>query len=115
MTLRLIPLNSIPIIKPGDDLAGLIISGLTQTQIALESGDILIIAQKIVSKSEDRFVNLTSVSPSRRAVDLAPQIDKDARLIELVLQESKSIIRFRPGTIIVEHRLGYRSWSEANY
>lgn len=85
----------------------MIISGLSQTQIALESGDILVIAQKIVSKSEDRFVSLTSVSPSRRAMDLAPQIDKDARLIELILQESKSILRFRPGTIIVEHRLGF--------
>ena len=107
MTLQLTPLNGIPIIKPGDDLAGLIISGLTRTQITLESGDILVIAQKIVSKSEDRFVNLASVSPSKRAVELAPQIDKDARLIELVLQESKSILRFRPGTIIVEHRLGF--------
>lgn len=85
----------------------MIISGLTRTQIALESGDILVIAQKIVSKSENRFVNLSSVSPSRRARDLAPQIDKDARLIELVLQESKSILRLRPGTIIVEHRLGF--------
>jgi len=107
LTLQLTPLIDVPIIKPGDDLSGLIISGLTRTQIALESGDILVIAQKIVSKSEDRLVNLTSVSPSRRAVDLAPQIDKDARLIELILQESKSILRFRPGTIIVEHRLGF--------
>jgi len=107
LTLQLTPLNGIPIIKPGDDLAGLIISGLTRTQIALESGDILVIAQKIVSKSENRFVNLTSVSSSKRAEDLAPQIDKDARLIELILRESKSILRLRPGTIIVEHRLGF--------
>ena len=107
MTLKLTPLPGIPIIKQGDDLAALIISSLARAQIILESGDILVIAQKIVSKSENRFVNLTSVSPSKRAVDLASQIDKDARLIELILQESKSILRFRPGTIIVEHRLGF--------
>lgn len=107
MTLTLSPLPGIPIVNPGDDLASLIIFALERQQIELEGGDILVLAQKIVSKSEDRFVNLASVSPSRKALDLGEQVDKDARLMELIIQESKSILRTRPGTIIVEHRLGF--------
>jgi coenzyme F420-0:L-glutamate ligase/coenzyme F420-1:gamma-L-glutamate ligase len=75
----------------------------------LADGDILVIAQKIISKSEDRFVNLNDISPSERAIELAQHVDKDARLIELVIEESKSILRYRSGTIIVEHRLGFVS------
>lgn len=107
MQLKLTPLADIPIVKPGDDLADLIISALKHAGMHLEGGDILVIAQKIVSKSEDRFVNLTMVSPSSTALDLAEKIDKDARLLELILQESKSVLRYRPGTIIVEHKLGF--------
>ncbi len=107
MTLTLTPLADFPIIKPGDDLADLILKGIYRTQIELISGDILVIAQKIISKSENRFVNLRSVSPSQEATELAHQIGKDPCLIELVLQESKSVLRYRPGTIIVEHRLGF--------
>ncbi|MGB5843445.1 MAG: coenzyme F420-0:L-glutamate ligase [Anaerolineales bacterium] len=107
MTLTLTPLPGIPIVNPGDDLASLIISALERIQIDLEAGDILVLAQKIVSKSEDRFINLAAVSPSRKALALGEQVDKDARLIELILQESKSILRTRLGTIIVEHRLGF--------
>ena len=107
LTLTLTPLPGIPIIKPGDDLSVLIISALDRAQIVLENGDILVLAQKIVSKSEGRSVNLTSVNPSGKAFDLAPKVDKDPRLIELIFQESKSILRTRPGTIIVEHRLGF--------
>jgi coenzyme F420-0:L-glutamate ligase/coenzyme F420-1:gamma-L-glutamate ligase len=70
-------------------------------------GDILVIAQKIVSKSEGRMVNLETVTPSERAIQLADCSEKDARLVELILQESKSVLRSRPGTIIVEHRLGF--------
>lgn len=107
MTLILTPLPGLPIIKPGDDLADLIIEAIKRSQIELTRGDILVIAQKVISKSEDRFVNLASVSPSQKAAELARKIDKDARLIELIIQESKSILRYRPGTIIVEHRLGF--------
>ena len=107
MALTLTPLLNIPLVKPGDDLAALIVAALGSQGLVLESGDILVVAQKIVSKAEGRFVNLATVNPSREAVDLAQQVDKDARLIELVIQESKRILRFRPGTIIVEHRLGF--------
>jgi coenzyme F420-0:L-glutamate ligase/coenzyme F420-1:gamma-L-glutamate ligase len=94
-------------IKPGDDLATLILEALKREGLALAAGDILVVAQKIVSKSEGRSVNLKDVIPSREAIELALRIDKDARLTELILQESKSILRARPGAIIVEHRLGF--------
>jgi len=107
LTLKITLLPGLPIVKPGDDLADLIIEAIKHAQLELHDGDILVIAQKIISKSEDRFVDLNTITPSDRAFELADQTDKDARLIELVIQESKSIIRFRLGTIIVEHRLGF--------
>jgi coenzyme F420-0:L-glutamate ligase/coenzyme F420-1:gamma-L-glutamate ligase len=107
LTLILTPLTGLPIIKPGDDLADLIADVIKHAEMNLADGDILVIAQKIISKSEDRFVNLNDISPSERALELAQHVDKDARLIELVIEESKSILRYRSGTIIVEHRLGF--------
>lgn len=107
MTLILTPLTGLPIINPGDDLADLIADVIKHAEMNLADGDILVIAQKIISKSEDRFVNLNDISPSERALELAQHVDKDARLIELVIEESKSILRYRSGTIIVEHRLGF--------
>jgi coenzyme F420-0:L-glutamate ligase/coenzyme F420-1:gamma-L-glutamate ligase len=107
LTLTLTPLFNIPLVKRGDDLAALFVAALGREGLVLEPGDILVVAQKIVSKAEGRFVNLATVNPSREAVDLAQQVDKDPRLIELVIQESKRILRSRPGTIIVEHRLGF--------
>jgi coenzyme F420-0:L-glutamate ligase/coenzyme F420-1:gamma-L-glutamate ligase len=94
-------------VNPGDDLAALIIDGLNRIGLSLQDRDILIVAQKIISKSEGRMVNMEDVLPSQDAIDLAHKIGKDSRLVELVLQESKSVLRTRPGTIIVEHRLGF--------
>lgn len=105
--LVLTPIPGIPLIEPGDNLAEILLSGLTAAGITLENGDILVLAQKIVSKSENRLVNLNDVTPSQRAVDLADKIDKDPRLVELMLRESNSILRTRPGTIIVEHKAGF--------
>lgn len=105
--LVLTPIPGIPLIEPGDNLAEILLSGLTAAGITLENGDILVLAQKIVSKSEHRLVNLNDVTPSQRAVDLADKIDKDPRLVELMLRESNSILRTRPGTIIVEHKAGF--------
>ncbi|HJR81675.1 MAG TPA: coenzyme F420-0:L-glutamate ligase [Anaerolineales bacterium] len=107
MSLLLTPLLHIPLIRQGDNLADIVVAGLDENIITLETDDILVFAQKIVSKSEGRIINLEAVRPSPRAVRLAAQIDKDARLVELILQESKEILRTRPGTIIVEHRLGF--------
>jgi coenzyme F420-0:L-glutamate ligase / coenzyme F420-1:gamma-L-glutamate ligase len=107
MPLNLTPLPGIPLIKSGDNLIQVILQSLAQAEIDLVDGDILVLAQKIVSKSEGRWMNLAQVQPSERAKDLANEIEKDARLIELILQESRSVLRTRPGTIIVEHRLGF--------
>ena len=103
----LTPLPSIPLIQPGDDLASVILHSLTHANLQLASGDIIVLAQKIVSKAEGRLVNLSSVIPSARANELAPQAEKDPRLVELILRESRTVLRVRPGTIIVEHRLGF--------
>ena len=70
-------------------------------------GDVLVIAQKIVSKAEDRYVRLADVEPSEAARELAERCDKDPRQAELILQESREVLRTRPGVVIVEHRLGY--------
>lgn len=94
-------------IQPGDDLADILYFALMQNQIELRDGDILVIAQKIVSKAENRLVNLSQVTPSERALEIAGQIGKDPRLVELILSESNSVLRTRPGTIIVEHKAGF--------
>jgi coenzyme F420-0:L-glutamate ligase/coenzyme F420-1:gamma-L-glutamate ligase len=107
MTLTLTPLSGIPLVRPGDDLAGILLQALQSTGLTLQGGDILVLAQKIVSKSEGRLVHLGDVTPSSHAVELAARTEKDPRLVELVLRESREILRSRPGSIIVEHRLGF--------
>ncbi len=107
MTLTLTPLPGIPLVNPGDDLVAIILEALERMKLTLVGGDILVVAQKIVSKSEDRLINLANIIPSPDAIELGKRIEKDPRLTELILQESKSILRSRPGTIIVEHRLGF--------
>jgi coenzyme F420-0:L-glutamate ligase/coenzyme F420-1:gamma-L-glutamate ligase len=105
--LILTPLPNIPLIHPGDNLAGIILSALQAEEISLQNGDILVLAQKIVSKAENRLVNLATVTPSPAAQELAERTGKDPRLAELLLRESKEILRVRLGTAIVEHRLGF--------
>ncbi|MEW6285591.1 MAG: coenzyme F420-0:L-glutamate ligase [Chloroflexota bacterium] len=107
MPLTLTPLAHIPLIRHGDNLADILVSALRANDIQLADGDILVVTSKIVSKAEGRMVNLATVTPSPRALELAEQTQKDPRLVELVLQESAEILRTRPGTIIVEHRLGF--------
>lgn len=105
--LVLTPLQDLPLIHPGDNLSDLLWQSLTKASLTLLDGDILVIAQKIVSKAEGRLVNLATVSPSEKAIQLAEKVDKDPRFVELVLQESRSVLRTRPGTLIVEHCLGF--------
>jgi len=107
MTLTLTPLRGIPLVHPGEDLVEIILQGLAVSKIELQEGDILVVAQKIVSKSEGRLVNLVSVQPSEAALEYATLTGKDPRLVELNLLESRSVLRTRPGTMIVEHRLGF--------
>lgn len=105
--LTLTPLTGIPIVRPGDSLAELVWDSLERAAIRLLDGDILVLAQKIVSKAEGRLVDLTGVQPSPRAHELAVEIEKDPHLVELILRESNAVLRTRPGTIVVEHRLGF--------
>ena len=106
-SLTLTPLTNIPLIRRDDNLADIIVASLHNSNITLEDNDILVVAQKIVSKAEGRAVNLVTVTPSARAIELAKQTDKDPRVVELMLQESNEILRTRPGTIVVEHKLGF--------
>ena len=106
-TLTLTPLQHIPLIRHGDNLADIIVEAMQKSSMVLAENDIVVIAQKIVSKAEGRAVNLADVTPSRRAIELAGETEKDPRLVELILQESNEVIRTRLGTIIVEHKLGF--------
>jgi coenzyme F420-0:L-glutamate ligase/coenzyme F420-1:gamma-L-glutamate ligase len=107
MALVLTPLRGVPLIKPGDDLAVLLSSALASNSIGLVDGDVLVLGQKIVSKAEGRMVDLAKVAPSPEAVRLASEANKDPRVVELMLQESRRVVRVRSGTIIVEHKLGF--------
>jgi len=107
MPLTLTPLPNIPLIQPGDDLARMILRALDTSGLQLETGDILVLTQKIVSKAEGRLVHLPTISPSPAALELAEKSGKDPRLAELILRESNAILRTRPGSVIVEHRLGF--------
>jgi len=107
MPLTLTALKGMPLISAGDSLAEIILAALAASELRLEDGDIVVIGQKIVSKAEGRMMNLADVIPSVRAVEIARETGKDARLIELILKESTRIVRARPGTIIVEHKLGF--------
>ncbi|MBI18227.1 MAG: coenzyme F420-0:L-glutamate ligase [Proteobacteria bacterium] len=104
LTLTAVP--GIPLVSAGDSIVGLILSALAAESQTLCSGDVLVIAQKIVSKSEGRMVDLKDVEPGERAVEFARSTAKDPRLIELVLSESKEVLRAVDELIIVAHRLG---------
>ena len=105
--LTLIPLSGVPLVQPGDDLAGIVIQALAASNERLQPRDVLIVAQKIVSKAESRSVDLRTVTPSPRALELAGATAKDPRVVELILAESTEVLRHRPGAIIVAHRLGF--------
>ncbi len=95
------------LVKAGDDLAGIVLDALTVSGQSLQDGDVVLLAQKIVSKAEDRLIDLNGIEPSAKAAEIAVQSDKDPRVVELILQESDEILRVRPGAIIVGHRLGF--------
>jgi coenzyme F420-0:L-glutamate ligase/coenzyme F420-1:gamma-L-glutamate ligase len=109
MTLQVTPLVGFPMVEPGADLPALILEALGRTGEQLEVDDVVVVTGKVVSKAEDRLVDLATIEPSARAEKLAIETEKDARLIELVLRESTAVIRARPGNLLVRHRLGYIS------
>lgn len=107
MSLTLTPLQHIPLIHHGDNLVDIVLRSLEKSNLVLRDQDIFVFAQKIISKAEGRAVNLVTITPSQRAIDLGKQAEKDPRLVELILCESTEVLRTRPGTIIVEHTLGF--------
>jgi coenzyme F420-0:L-glutamate ligase/coenzyme F420-1:gamma-L-glutamate ligase len=106
--IEIIPLTGIPLIQPGDDLAQLLGDAIARSG-GLRDRDVLVIAQKIVSKAEGRYADLEQITPSPYAIEIARQCDKDPRLIEVILSESVEVVRLRPGLIITRHRLGFVS------
>jgi coenzyme F420-0:L-glutamate ligase/coenzyme F420-1:gamma-L-glutamate ligase len=104
-------LTGVPLVKPGDDLGAIALAAYTATGLAPADGDVLVIAQKIVSKAEDRVVDVATVEPSQQAIALAAEVEKDPRLVEVILSESRRIVRHRANLLIAEHR---RGWVMAN-
>ena len=94
-------------VQPGDDLANLILDALTQMGEELLDDDVIVLAQKIVSKAEDRYLDLRTVVPTEEACRLAAEVDKDPRKVQAILDESNEVVRKREGVLIVEHRLGF--------
>jgi coenzyme F420-0:L-glutamate ligase/coenzyme F420-1:gamma-L-glutamate ligase len=105
LTLR--ALGGVPFIEKGDDLTGVILTAAAANGLTLQSGDVVLLAQKIVSKAEGRAVELSTITASAEAVEIASRSDKDPRVVELILQESNEVLRVRRGAVIVAHRLGF--------
>jgi coenzyme F420-0:L-glutamate ligase/coenzyme F420-1:gamma-L-glutamate ligase len=106
-TLALFAPPDLPLVRPGDDLAALIIAALNRSGYGMRDRDVLVVAQKIVSKAEGRSVDLATVTPGPRAIALGAEVGKDPRLVEVILSESTRVVRSRPNLIIVQHRLGF--------
>jgi coenzyme F420-0:L-glutamate ligase/coenzyme F420-1:gamma-L-glutamate ligase len=104
--LRVVALPDFPQVAAGDDLAAMTTEALQRAELRLQPTDVLVFAQKVVSKSEGRRIDLATVTPGARALELARTVRKDPRLVELVLSESRRIVRTAPDVLIVEHRLG---------
>src|SRR6516165_10797061 len=103
----LIGLTRMPEVPPGGDLAALLATALTGLELMPRASDVLVVAQKVVSKAEGRLVDLASVEPGARARELAALTRKDPRLVELILSESSEVVRAKPDVLIVRHRLGF--------
>jgi len=104
--LRIIPIHGIGEVNPGDDLAATILSALERQDLALTDGDVLVVTQKIVSKAEGRVVALDEIEPSRFAREAAAQGHKDARYYEIVLRESRRIVKMDRGVLVTETHHG---------
>jgi coenzyme F420-0:L-glutamate ligase / coenzyme F420-1:gamma-L-glutamate ligase len=104
--LRLVALPDFPQVAPGDDLADMTVKALARGALQPRANDVLVFAQKVVSKAEGRRVDLVTVTPSAQALELAQTVQKDPRLVELVLRESRRVVRAAKDVLIVEHRLG---------
>ena len=108
-TITFTPLTTLPLIAPGDDLGALIAAAAAAEGLTLRDDDIVVVAQKVVSKAENRFVRLAEVVPSAEALTLAEKTDKEPRLVEVILGDTAAVIRAVPGVLIVAHKLGFIS------
>ena len=106
MQLTFTAVAGIPMIEPGDDLVAILGEALSAMHASLRHDDILVIAQKIISKAEDRYINLNDIEPSTEAIHLAAEVEKDPRHVEVILSESNAVVRKRPVVLVVEHKLG---------
>jgi coenzyme F420-0:L-glutamate ligase/coenzyme F420-1:gamma-L-glutamate ligase len=104
---EILAIPGIPLVREDDDIVALISEGVARGGIVPRGGDVFVVAQKIVSKAEGRMVDLATVEPSTEAIALAGKVQKDPRLVELILSESARVVRARPNLLIVEHRLGF--------
>jgi coenzyme F420-0:L-glutamate ligase / coenzyme F420-1:gamma-L-glutamate ligase len=106
--LSFLPIAGLPEVLPGNDLVQLIDRALAVTSNPnVRDGDVFVVAQKIVSKAENRYVDLTTIEPRAEALELAQRCHKDARLVELILRESTEVLRVAPNVLIVRHHLGF--------
>ena len=105
--IRLLPVRGLPEIRPGDDLAAMIGAALEASGLAVADGDVLVVAQKVVSKAEGHLVPLAGVEPSALARRFAEDHDKDPRQVEVVLREARRVVRMERGVLIVETRHGF--------
>jgi coenzyme F420-0:L-glutamate ligase / coenzyme F420-1:gamma-L-glutamate ligase len=105
--IRLIPIRGIPEIRPGDDLGAVVIRAAQKMRLKLSDGDIVTVAQKVISKAEGRLVNLETVTPSELANQIAEKQRRDPRLVEVILSESASVVRFDDRVLITETKHGF--------
>src|ERR1700720_4867682 len=105
--LEIFAIPGLPMVRAGDDLAAMIAGAAKTAGMALRDGDVVVIAQKIVSKAEGRTVDLATVTPSAEAIALAAEVQKDPRIVQIVLSESVRVVRSRPNLMIMQNRLGF--------
>ena len=107
MSFSVTPIPGMPMVVAGDDLSGQILTAIGDQGVSLNDGDVVCVAQKVVSKAEGQLIDLASITASAEAMALAQETDKDPRLVELILSESTDILRKRVGVLIVRHKLGF--------
>ena len=103
----IVPIPGMPMVEPGDDLTGQILTAISQADIELVDGDVICVAQKVVSKAEGQLIDIAAVTPSPEAIALAAETDKEPGLVQLILDESTEVLRKRVGVLIVRHKLGF--------
>ena len=107
MELSFFGLAGFPMVEPGDDLAQLITDSVKENKRDLIDGDVIVIAQKVVSKAENRYLDLRTIEPSERAIELSKKVQKDPRKVQAILNESNEVVRAAPGVLIVEQKNGF--------